>query len=135
MPAKTFSLGKEKRLKSRKAIEGVFKAGKSVSNPPFRIVYQFQEGEGQYLQAGFSAPARNFKKAVDRNRVKRLMKEAYRLNNLPLESCIRSLNKRLAIFLIYTAKELPDQAFTTEKISVLLQKLIKKVNEGSSKSA
>jgi ribonuclease P protein component len=135
MPPNSFSLGKEKRLKSRKAIEGVFKAGRSVSNPPFRIVYQFQEGEGQFLQAGFSAPTRNFKKAVARNRVKRLMKEAYRLNCHPLESCMKSMNRRLAIFLIYTARELPEQAFTTEKISVLLQKLIKKINEGSSKSA
>ena len=135
MPPKPFSLGKEKRLKSRKAIEGVFKAGKSVSNPPFRVVYQFQEGEGQALQAGFSAPTRNFKRAVARNRVKRLMKEAYRLNCHELESCIVNMNRRLAIFLIYTARELPEQAFTTEKISVLLQKLIKKVNEGSAKSA
>jgi ribonuclease P protein component len=135
MPTKPFSLGKEKRLKSRKAIEGVFRAGKSISNPPFRVVYQFQEGEGEALQVGFSAPTRNFKRAVARNRVKRLMKEAYRLNCLPLESCVKNMNIRLALFLIYTAKELPEQAFTTEKISVLLEKLIKKVNEGSVKSA
>ena len=135
MRAKSFSLGKEKRLKSRKVIDGIFKTGRSVTNPPFRLVYQFRDGEGQSLQAGFSAPSRNFKKAVDRNRVKRLMKEAYRLNCSPLQLSLEELQKKLAIFLIYTAKELPEQAFTTEKISVLLQKLIKKVNEGSSKSA
>ena len=79
------------------------------------------------LQAGFGASSRHFKKAVDRNRIKRLTREAYRLQK---EDLIRRLEARglyLAVFFIYTGKELPDHATVSHKIGVILQKLLKEV--------
>jgi ribonuclease P protein component len=75
------------------------------------------------LQAGFSASSRNFKKAVDRNRIKRLMREAYRLQKNPLQEALQAKQKQLALFFIYTGKELPDYKTVSEKIGVILNKL------------
>jgi ribonuclease P protein component len=79
------------------------------------------------LQAGFGASSRHFKKAVDRNRIKRLGREAYRLQKGPLLQRLTEKGLSLAVFLIYTGKELPEYATVTEKIGVILQKLIKEI--------
>ena len=79
------------------------------------------------LQAGFGASSRHFKKAVDRNRIKRLGREAYRLQKEPLLRRLTDKRLSLAVFFIYTGKELPEYATVTEKIGVILQKLIKEI--------
>ena len=79
------------------------------------------------LQAGFGASSRNFKKAVDRNRIKRLGREAYRLQKGPLLQQLTEKGLSLAVFLIYTGRELPEYATVNEKIGVILQKLIKEI--------
>jgi ribonuclease P protein component len=81
------------------------------------------------LQAGFGASTRNFKKAVDRNRIKRLSREAYRLQKQTLYDHLVEKNRCLAVFFIYTGKELPDYGTVTEKIGVALQKLIKETGQ------
>jgi ribonuclease P protein component len=83
-----------------------------------------------FLQAGFGAGNRNFKKAVDRNRIKRLTREAYRLQKHPLEEHLREGEQSLAVFFIYVGKELPDYAMVTEKIGVALKKLLKLTGHG-----
>jgi ribonuclease P protein component len=82
-------------------------------------------GDPAHLQAGFGASSRNFKKAVDRNRIKRLTREAYRLQKQALHDHLARQGMYMAVFFIYTGKELPDQATITEKIGVALQKLVK----------
>ena len=77
------------------------------------------------LQAGFGATTRHFKKAVDRNRIKRLTREAYRLQRQALFDQLLAKKRSLAVFFIYTGKELPEYGTVTEKIAVALQKLMK----------
>jgi ribonuclease P protein component len=79
------------------------------------------------LQAGFGAGSRHFKKAVDRNRIKRLSREAYRLQKNPLLQRLEEKRLSLAVFFIYTGRELPDYATVTDKIGVALQKLIREI--------
>jgi ribonuclease P protein component len=79
------------------------------------------------LQAGFSASRRNFKKAVDRNRIKRLSREGYRLQKEPLLRQLRVKGLSMAVFFIYTGRELPDYPTVTEKIGVALHKLLKEI--------
>jgi ribonuclease P protein component len=82
------------------------------------------------LQAGFGAGNRNFKRAVDRNRIKRLTREAYRLQKHPLEEHLEKRKQPLAVFFIYVGKELPDSQMVTEKIGLALQKLLKETDHG-----
>ena len=130
---KKYQLGKNNRLKSRKAIDLLFKDGKSFNTFPFRIIYQFLlvdvVTKAENLQAGFSASKRNFKKAVHRNRIKRLMRETYRLQKNELEQLLLKKNKRLAIFILYTGKEVPDYDLVNEKMNLILQKLQRITNE------
>ena len=123
------TLGKLERLKSRKIIEQLFKEGSSFAISPFRLYHIKIEGTGPPVQAGFGASTKNMKRAVDRNRTKRLMKEAYRLQNQELQKEILQKNSRLAVFFIYTGKEVPGHALVTEKIGVILQRLVKSVHE------
>jgi ribonuclease P protein component len=124
-----FTLGKEERLKSRKLIERVFREGKSFALFPFRV-FCLSGGlpPGVFLQAGFGAGNRNFKKAVDRNRIKRLTREAYRLQKHLLEEHLREKKQPLAVFFIYVGKELPDYPTVAGKIGLALQKLIKETD-------
>jgi ribonuclease P protein component len=80
---------------------------------------------GAPLQAGFGASSRNFKKAVDRNRIKRLSREAYRLQKAPLMEQLRSKGISMAVFFVYIGKDLPDYPTVSTKIGVALQKLLK----------
>ena len=131
-------MGKEERLKSRKLIDRVFREGKSFAIFPFRVYYFPLPASGptpvsrpfSHLQAGFGASSRNFKKAVDRNRIKRLSREAYRLQKQALYDWLREKDQGLAVFFIYVGKELPDYQMVTGKIGLALQKLIKETDHG-----
>jgi ribonuclease P protein component len=125
---KKFTLNKTERLKRRKIIEQLFSEGRAVSAFPIRVQYKLvDELLTEPLQAGFSASSRTFKRAVDRNRIKRLMREAYRLQKAPLEQALQTKQRRLALFLIYTGKELPQYALVKEKMEVVLQRLVQNI--------
>jgi ribonuclease P protein component len=129
-------LGSKERLKSRKLIEQLFSEGKSFSSFPFRVYYLFTSLSPKHanntLQAGFGVSAKIFKKAAVRNRIKRLTKEAYRLNKTGLTDALHTNNKQLIIFFIYTGKELPNFEAVTEKVNVILKKLLSITNENHS---
>jgi ribonuclease P protein component len=119
-----FTLGKQERLKSRKLLEQLFKEGKSFFVHPIKVYYQPLPLESTSpLQAAFGVSARAFKKAVDRNRIKRLMREAYRLQKPEFAATIDS-NTRLAIFFLYVGKELPDYQVVKDKMEVILKRLV-----------
>ena len=120
---KQLTLGKEERLKSRKQIEQLFSEGKKFTAAPFRVHYLYDRHEKVPVQFGVGVSARNFKKAVDRNRIKRLTREAYRLQKLPLQQKLKEQNKQLVIFFIYTGNKVPDYAEVADKMSTILDKL------------
>ena len=75
-----FTLGKQERLKSRKLIEKLYEEGSYLKAFPFRMVYLQTEHTSSFpAQVGVSVGKRNFKRAPDRNRLKRLMRETFRL--------------------------------------------------------
>jgi ribonuclease P protein component len=123
-----YFLKKENRLKSRKAIDLLFTKGKSFSNFPFRICWLLVDDKIG-LKAGFTASSRNFKKATDRNRIKRLIREAYRLQKNNLQEIIQLKNKGVHLFFIYTGKEVPTYEVVFEKTGNVLKRIIKLIDE------
>lgn len=132
--SKQFTLGKDERLKSRKQIEELFAEGKSFAINPYRV-YFLVHGPSTMdhgLQFGVGVSNRNFKKAVDRNRIKRLTREAWRLQKIELKELVKAKSKQLNVFFIYTGKELPDFKTIKDKVAVALKKLAGKFDENIS---
>jgi ribonuclease P protein component len=126
--AKQFTLGKSERLKSRKQIEKLFSDGKSFAVFPYKVFYNTtndQQPTASALQFGTGVSARNFKKAVDRNKIKRLTREAYRLQKKALYQLLIEKKLLLNVFFVYTGKELPEYKLVFEKVKIALQKLSK----------
>jgi ribonuclease P protein component len=115
-------LGKSERLKSRKQIDQVFETGKKITLFPLRLLYRIEQG-GSNVQAGFTVSSKNFPRSVDRNRIKRLSREAYRLQKKELETEVLKNDCSLHLFLIYTGREMVGY----EEISVPLKKLLDKL--------
>lgn len=114
---------KLERLCSRKLFTELAASGQKINAFPFRLVWLQSPLPSQYpVQAGFTVSKRNFKKAVDRNRVKRLMREVYRKNKADLYSLKSGTYSQFALLFIYSGKELPDYSITEEKIKLLLQR-------------
>ena len=106
-------------------IQILFKEGKSFSHFPFRVMYFETKNHAHVLQAGFTVSARNFKRAVDRNRIKRLMRECYRLQKIDLKISLEKNKKALAVFFIYTGNEIPKYDEVFEKTGSALKRLEK----------
>lgn len=120
-------------MKSRKQIELLFSEGKMLTVYPYRVRYlQYTDGvSGTSLQAGVAVSRKGFKKAVHRNSIKRLTREAYRLQKLPLQQKLTATGQQLILFFIYTGKEVPEYALVKEKVRLILDKLIKCVEENT----
>jgi ribonuclease P protein component len=90
---------------------------------PIKVLYDFVENTESPLQAGVTASSRRFKKAVQRNRVKRVMREVYRLQKTPLQQILHEQQKSMILFFIYIGKELPVFDEVHKKMQVILQRL------------
>ncbi|RYZ22547.1 MAG: ribonuclease P protein component [Chitinophagaceae bacterium] len=120
-----FRFPKAERLKSRKQIDKLFAGGKAFSVFPVRTIYQFTAAEKGSLQAGVTASKKHFKKAVDRNRVKRLLREAYRLQKEELYLQVNTSKKAVSLFFIYTDKTIADFDTIKTAMAKSLQRLNK----------
>ena len=124
---KQFSYNKPQKLKSRKVLEAVFAKKQSVNAFPVKLFYLAVEEADFPLKAGVGVSARNFKKAVDRNRIKRLLREAYRLNKTELLNFVQANNKNLALFILFVDKTLPDYKTIETAVKSALNKLLKQL--------
>jgi len=96
---------------------------------PFKIYWILDSVPAESpLQAGFGVSSRHFKNAVDRNRIKRLSREAYRLLKPPLLQRLKEAGAWMAVFFVYTGKDLPEFATVSKQIGVALQKLTKELS-------
>jgi ribonuclease P protein component len=114
----------EEKLKSKKTIDKLFKEGKSVAQNGFTLVYLIDSLNSFYpAMAGFTVSKRFFKHAVDRNRVKRLMREAYRLNKNLLYQKLVGGKQQMALMFVYNGKELPPYETVTKAVVACINKI------------
>ena len=118
------------RLKSKKKIDLLFKSGKALNNFPVQVIYLLvNQDEDAELQAAFSVPKRNFKLAVDRNRIKRQMKESYRKVKVDLKKDLQSKKMSLFLMWVYKANEKTEYADIEHKMKNAVSELQLVINE------
>lgn len=119
---KTFK--KEERLYEKKIISELFKKGNIFYLPSFKVLWMPAEFESRYpVKIMISVPSRNFKKAVDRNKLKRIFREAYRQNKYILYDNLTNSPKKIAFMLLYTEKKIISFKEAEDKIILILQRL------------
>ena len=122
-------LRKPERLNKKKIIEKMFAGGsRSFSIFPLRVVWLPVEELDVQASILISVSKRRFKRAVKRNRIKRQIREAYRLNKQILLAPLTEKNWRLAIAFIYLADELMNSALVEEKIKAALTRIVEKIS-------
>ena len=136
MPS-VFTYKKTDKLKSRKQTQHLFSTGQAINVFPIRLIYTIEPiassldniSPTSLLQAGVGAPTRTFRKAVQRNRVKRLLREAYRLEKPNFLSQAALDNKRLNLFFLYTDALVLTQVEIQGKVKEALSILVTKLNK------
>jgi ribonuclease P protein component len=134
MALKRYGFGRKEKLKSRKQIEELFLNGKNFSVYPLRVTYQFLPSEETVVQVGVTAGKKYFKRAVDRNRIKRLIREAYRIQKNDLVETLKQKRQKGFLFFVYTDKTIASFSVITGAMSKALKRLekITEANENPS---
>ena len=123
-----FSLNKSERLCGKSSTTELFFSGSSINDDSFRIIFLVQDYTREvYFKSQFIVPKRHVSKAVDRNFIKRQMKEALRKNKTILIDFLQKNSKQLNFAIIYQISEIQETSFIEEKIKLLIIRLIKKL--------
>jgi len=114
----------------------LFTTGLKFKVQPILVYYQLSsftssEMKVEFLQMGVTVGARYFKKAVDRNLIKRRIREAYRQNNQDLKQVLHKSNNRMDIFFVYTVSEKLSYDQIEEAMKRILQNLVDKASTAS----
>jgi ribonuclease P protein component len=135
--SKVFTYQKSDKLKSRKQTQHLFSTGQAINVFPIRLIYTIEPiassldniSSTSLLQAGVGAPSRTFRKAVQRNRVKRLLREAYRLEKPNFITQAALDNKRVNLFFLYNDANVLTQVEIQAKVKEALAILVTKLNK------
>ena len=134
MPGKKIhTLSSKERLKSRKVLDALFKEGDHLTVHPFRIAYEIKQKDDFAginllpLQFGVGVSKRIFKKAKDRNLLKRRVRESFRTQKLTLVDVLIHRNLEMSIFFIYISRDEPEFGKLYEKVGEVLDKLQKQI--------
>lgn len=113
-------------------MQQLFSEGKSFTVFPLKVIYlEIKTPLDFPIKTSVGASGRNFRKAVQRNRIKRLLRESYRTGKLPLLEFLTQKNKQVIVFFLFIDKVLPDYSTIKNKMSIAIERLIKELNEKS----
>jgi len=120
-----YTFRNEEKLKKKILISELFASGKSASVFPLKMIYLQNDHDSPFkIQAGVSVSKRNFKRAVDRNRIKRLMQESYRKNKYLIYN--NEDTKKHIMMFIYQGKDEVSYELMEEKMIQLIEKFLEK---------
>jgi ribonuclease P protein component len=126
---KTFTLPKTERLYLRDAVDRLFSSGRGFIVYPYRVVYRTLSAEEAAadpmgrVAIMTIAPKKKFRHAVDRNHVKRLTREAYRLNKLPLVEAVAARGEKLHVAFVYLDNKFLSFEETEERMKQIIKRL------------
>ena len=121
-------LPKKQKLCGEKAIERLFINGKSISESPFRLIWNLEKNNDNVLvKILIIVSKKRLRLAVDRNIIKRRIREAYRLQKRELELFLEDKNQQLNLSIIYQEEKILEYKVLEKKISLLLTRLINKL--------
>jgi len=121
------SLAKKDRIKSKKIMESLFKEGKSLKKYPLKLIYISIEEENEALKFAVTVPKRLFKNAVDRNELKRKIREVYRKNNNILKQKLHHQNLKFALMFIYVSNIKEEYSKIEKELIFLLNEFEKRI--------
>ena len=118
----SFRFGKQEKLKSKKLIEQLFREGNSITKFPLKLYYLPVEAEQTVkIKTAVTVPKKNFKSAVERNKIKRLMRESYRLNK---HLIFNNIEGNFAFLILYLGKELPGYRDVEDSLKGIFKKFV-----------
>lgn len=120
----------KEKLKSRTLINQLFSEGKSVSKYPLRLVYaEVNDLQDTNIKIGVSVSKKHFKKAVDRNYFKRILRESYRLNKDLLHNVSKERN--FVFMILYQTKDSLSFQEVNDKTIALFKKFIEVIEKNT----
>ena len=122
----SFRFPKEEKLKSEKQIQAIFEKGSSITAFPIKMVYLESSKATAKIQVAVTVSKRNFKSAVHRNRIKRLLRESYRLHK---HLIFNKIEGSYACMFLYLGKEMPSYSEIEGSMIKILEKFLKRVND------
>lgn len=122
------TLPKSERLRSRKTIALLFSKGNAIAASPVRMVWvEAVNADDSSFQFAVSVPKKKFKRAIDRNRLKRQMREAVRKNKFTVINILKEKNKPCAMMFIFTGKEKAEYSEIESQIILILHRFVSKI--------
>jgi ribonuclease P protein component len=122
----SFRFPKEEKLKSEKQIQAIFEKGSSITAFPLKMVYLESSKASAKIQVAVTVSKRNFKSAVHRNRIKRLLRESYRLHK---HLIFNKIEGSYACMFLYLGKDMPSYSEIEGSMIKILEKFLKRVND------
>jgi ribonuclease P protein component len=121
---KNFSFPKKEKLCSNTIIEDLFASGEAFLVFPYRVVYKFYPKSNVPVQVAFGVKKKSFKRANKRNRLKRLMRESYRLQKENLCNTLNEQERSLSAFISFVGKEELNFDVMYAKLNKILEILL-----------
>ena len=122
-----FSFSKKERLKNKVEIESLFSEGNRFFEYPFNVIWKVDSNSDSTLKMAVSAPKKKIPNATDRNKIKRLVREAFRTNKTIVQQPLEAKDVKLHLMLIYSQSSIMSMSEIEDKISVTLQRLAEQV--------
>jgi ribonuclease P protein component len=128
-----YTFSKDERICKRNDFDRLLQQGQAFNRYPFRVIWlSHPQAEGAPLRLAISVPKRKFRSAVQRNRIKRLIRECFRLNKQVLTHWLKSQQASIDILLIYQGNLNGSFTEMQSKIILILQRL-KQLNDQTGK--